>query len=1781
MAHDTDPLLKAVQPNSNNDDSSTTSSFLSTARTSLSSLSSSFFRKTEDSVEFETLSVNGKRSDYTLLADDKKDAPVNPDNRFFDAVAFALLDMAEAQPNLRGTLGAFFSIEFNAPPSPNNADDALRIARKKNKKVKQLSLALRAKSKAYVDSLDDYTDSLEEKIPEALKVAFRDGTLRKTFQKYQLLALERPENTHVSFGQTNANEDSDVVFLKEGPVSSAEKNQIVQYFLTLPPEDAVRRKLADIIYNTFWDYVLEAPYGFRKILGKSNPPDENALRDYCNSDEAIKSYLFDDINHKAAIYYSRAFNMHYAPETGRKIPKDISRKEFLELLMERNPEMATFREQLGQEIYTIFVRHPEFQTPRFKNFIYDRPVRNEEEQEELDRHLKDYCESEEAISWYVFNTDYQKDLHYLTASKLLFASKESFLSYFTYSKVVDAVKKISEGVQSDKANPDVALLFNAKKLRESLYEHIAEALESCKEIDAGFKRPESYESLTKEYVAQHTEYDKEGVQEEIRRYSQSPQAFLWYVNTYLRHPKAGFHEEMYKLFQLISRCTINIWEKSADGTRKLTLNEQQKSQRSEGEIDLLIIPGSNPVCYTVLSRLNFIPYGDYQTFCNTQGKRAAETVHWVRKTVESQSTDTEAFLNYKKTIGTTRAGCPEIEGVMICEMLRKVGVPLSMAVTEYDKKSHPRSHTFVSQDGCIANLSDIDHYTDKSTLLLERRPNKEIPGDDFLVVLSPKMNGELEAFFDGDWSVNVEVHPSILAQLPLTVAETVETKNKAGKTGTKQIQPVGLESVQFKKEVKDGDEKVLVTVDGARHIDQERIHEIELSADPFIEKPVRTKTDEEIAREKFELADGKLGGTHRKDTIVLNEVLRRDGDLRHREAPENLKAVETPVEYSNMQPEKVFERPAPPKHKPLRPNKPVLLEKTVQSGFTHGPLQSKETELLLTAINAAKFSAVAATLPSWMTLGNSADDDFFDSIAQELNRLENTNTYDAAVIRRTIKCHEKDFNWENIAIALCEEFGVSIHVSLLDEKNKVTHLLFTKDNNSSENPKTFESEDVNWKVEKTLFLAAHTQNNNNPDEQVKMTTRFVPLTKKILKDNGLFKAVAEGLNNVIFGNTKVSKDTFYTDQYLRDACDDHLTHLPERNWVKAELNNDPAYVDYYHADGQSISDKGKEDAGAPEAKKRKVTTPYDIYRREVGSTEANKKTLPAKMDLEARLLCESLSAAGKKIQIQLFEVEEDDVADEHGVFHLKKVIRKHYLYDKNGRTEITDPKNVNWGSDKVVTLIYDKDNDTTTSCGSHLPRTWSFEVVNSFVHIFYGANLSLAMGMQALAAGAQAIMWGLSAEWVVSIMIGSGAGKWLLLWFYAFYKFGGFPSTLNNIALDIYNMEDHLKAMFEAFHTGNWSWASDVFPKIGGTALALFPALFFGGLNKLIVTGPQSFPATVLNNTQMFQGWASGMITLSQFINSNAEATYRLAFFSSFLGNMISARPIVEQIKRILDKCIRDAKNVRDKGVYENARFWLGILTGTGISVFVTMGFINFWQLSTGTLYAGIINADIPGAIIGYTLSAGIMAFIIGLGFCAAMPLGRKFSEYLFDVVAGDLQFQDGDFRKDNPEYQGFRAWWKEQTAAHQGMFIAAYAIAVGIVVAGAFPNVFQANLAGDSKFYAACAFLASMITELEGTETVFEKILHQIEAFCKWVGIKVVDVYEWLKTKSEELPFAVELKIRLLNTMEKHFPECCKPTFPNRLCPQRYGLFNAPPVAAALPPEDDDNDFDPAMLGM
>jgi hypothetical protein len=369
--------------------------------------------------------------------------------------------------------------------------------------------------------------------------------------------------------------------------------------------------------------------------------------------------------------------------------------------------------------------------------------------------------------------------------------------------------------------------------------------------------------------------------------------------------------------------------------------------------------------------------------------------------------------------------------------------------------------------------------------------------------------------------------------------------------------------------------------------------------------------------------------------------------------------------------------------------------------------------------------------------------------------------------------------------------------------------------------------------------------------------------------------------------------------------------------------------------------------------------------------------------------------------------------------------------------------------------------------------------------------------------------------------------------------------------------------LLEAFKTGNWSWGENVFPKMGGVALALLPAFFFGGLNKLILTGNSGFPSTVLQNQQMFQGWASGMIDLANILNNNAAAAYRLAFFSSFFGNLISARPIVEQIKRVIDKCIRDAKNVKDKGAYENARFWLGILAGTGISVIVTMGFINFWQLSTGALYADIIGADIPGAILGYTLSAGIMAFITGLGFCAAMPLGRKFSEYLFDIVAGDIEYQDGDLRKDNPDYQGFRSWWSEQSGAHQGLFIAAYFIAVGIVVAGAFPNVFQANLAGNAKFYAACAFFASMITELEGTEAIFEKILHKIKEFFEWIGLKAVDLYEWLRDNSHDLPFAVELKIRLVNALEKHF-DCCKPALSNAAFTQRYGLFKLEPVETA-----------------
>jgi len=1668
-------------------------------------------KKKGDGVELSSVSVNG-RAGYTELKDEKgkeeiktgkkEEEQAKPDDRFFQAVAMALLDKATTKAELKTHLENFLHIRLK-DTDPQDLGTRLR------------------------ELCTDYTIQLHDFSNGALAQSFINDKYWSAFQQHQDKAFKLPQYAHISRGALPNQRDP--AFFSEAPLDGNDKIAIAQFFTGPGKTEIPRQELAKKILKVFKAFTFARTLEFARLRAqlaeaeKAEVRDEEKIRNiniamanHCATPQAINSYLFDE-SRLSPIYYSAAYNRYFEENP---VPRG-NKTDLVDYLMTRTAKRDELRVNLGKEILTIFLRNPAFSTPEFKR-LNDAPVRDE-------KAIEQYCQSREAIEWYVMNTDYQKHLHYLDASSILFSSKTIVLSALT-------IEKAKQGGQ------------------RTLQPIVGEALRTCREEFPDIELPESYEILCKKIhgIGNIAVDARINVEQEITAYAASDDAYLWYVKNYLAHPGTCIPRECLHVLQATLNISIRIWQKT-DDSKELELKTSQLKEKSPHTIDVVIVPDTNPESYRVLNRFNFNPLGEYSEFCNEHVSEALDTLSWIKKTLGP-----DEYEAHRKTMATD-AGRPEIHGIIICELLAKAGIPLSIYVPRPQKDDY----LFVDQNGCAPNLSAIEKYSNDLTIKIEQDNEGR-----FLPILS---SGHVEEFSRGDFSVELaRVHSSINDNLSTTEPKTVyETVTKTDINGKKTTVHMPCDQLQ------------LITSDGrptVKKLDDEQVDAIIVEA-PYITPPVRTKTDEEIEREIFNAA-WEINGGAIQDDIRLNNILRKDGEVYSQVSGETIEYRDIPnPKPAKSQPaimEPLAERPPMPSYAPTAPAKPVTLKEAIQSGFTHNPLPPKKVvpEIVLLKADKEKRDALVKTIPKQFQLGQApAKDSFFDSIAQQLNTLEGSDKYNATLVRAIANRMTGDAIPQRDAQVICEKLGITLHMVFVNDDNTVKHYLTDK-----KETKVISENNSRWNDKKILHIAGSNhyeemKSKDSDETTTIMTERFVPVTKKPVKDNGLFDAVAKALDNVIFGNTKVSKEDFYTEAYLREACEHHLVkNLPEKNWVRLQLNSDPDNADYFESLPQE-KDKAEatatfevplmsgSDLATQNASKK---TPYRTYIDEVRYTTAQtEKTLPIDRDLELRLMCESLAATGKNIKIQVFEVQEKDIADKDGSFHAKKVIKKQYLYSKNGCEEITDPTKVNWGSDKVVTLIYDEDNNHFESCGSHVPRTWSFAMVNSLVHIFYGANLSYAMGMQALAAGAQAIMWGLSSEWVVSIMIGSGAGKWLLLWYFAENKFAGFPSTLNNVALNIYNLEDHLKALLEAFKTGNWSWGENVFPKMGGVALALLPAFFFGGLNKLILTGNSGFPSTVLQNQQMFQGWASGMIDLANILNNNAAAAYRLAFFSSFFGNLISARPIVEQIKRVIDKCIRDAKNVKDKGAYENARFWLGILAGTGISVIVTMGFINFWQLSTGALYADIIGADIPGAILGYTLSAGIMAFITGLGFCAAMPLGRKFSEYLFDIVAGDIEYQDGDLRKDNPDYQGFRSWWSEQSGAHQGLFIAAYFIAVGIVVAGAFPNVFQANLAGNAKFYAACAFFASMITELEGTEAIFEKILHKIKEFFEWIGLKAVDLYEWLRDNSHDLPFAVELKIRLVNALEKHF-DCCKPALSNAAFTQRYGLFKLEPVETA-----------------
>lgn len=1682
----------------------------------------------ESGTEMTSFSPERNPGEYTQLLDEKK-----PDNRFFKAVALALVDQLSDSPAYRASFTALF--EDNADVLPhfsnlnpeqrereNDADVQLRITRAKHELRKALSKTLREMCATYAKDLNERFSPDNAARTALASPVYSDFYKRKVDEHFQ-----RPENAAISRGTIGKDEDSELLYFKDTPLSAEELLSNAQHFLTLAENNPLRAELGNIIFQVFQGNTLARTTAFNRLVKQHNEAEEKhedtdtfktEMKKYCRTNEAIESFFFDH-NRLSPIYFSKAFNTFFEAHS---YPRG-DRNDLIVYLMGQTEEKRALRKKLGEEILTIFSTNPQFSTEKFKT-LYDSPVRDLEQ-------VKRYCESEEAIRWYVTCEDYRKVLHFKMASLLGHSSKSTFLTQLSAPEIVSAREDYNANAQ--------------------ITGDIIAALRLCQNGQP-VERPEAYETICKAHNSPLTASLKNqgtDTDAEIEEFAKTAEAFRWYIRTYLAHPEVRIPASCLQLILESVPCTIRTWGPSPENPRELILRSEADSSEEAHEgnprpllIDILA-NDSSPPTFVVLNRFNFSPLGSYERFCETYGVRAAQTVNWIRKSLGE-----EKHEKYLETLAT-HAGCPEIDGVIICETLARRGIPFSLLVTQPKKDSY----TFVTAEGCISNLSDVEQYTDASTAIIEQAKSrdKKKGGHDFAAVLRSR---NTTVFEDGeDFTVIVkseEIDPAIQERMKaqqkeeVTLSLTVDTRTPDGKKGTKIIpsDTFLLREIQ----VPGGNAQP------QSEIHFQRVHKGNVSLDkkefsqPFVQTPIREKTKEEIERGKFDLAWETNGGAI-KNSVTKEGFRRKTGE------PIIIELDEEPVAYSDLPEEKTaahFDRPPPPSFSPTPPQeKPVKLKDAIKAGFTHNPLPDAEKQpaQILTPKDTEKLAALKKAVPSYVELGKStAADSFFDTVAQFLNALENTEKYDAKVVRLFIELRTEQFNFGPVALMICEAFNISIHVVEIDQDNQTTQTRYAK----GENPVPISRNQINWDDPRTLHVASITrhqailpENNSDddePEQELRLEQRFAPLTKKPVKDNSFFKAVADSLNNGIYGISSVSTGReIYTEENLRGICAGHLTELPAKNWVKAQLNTDPDNTDYIETPTKKDNKgKGEENDEQPVSSGERLKTPYTIYCSEVGTPASEKaKTFTPKVDLEARLLCQALNNGTR---IQILEVQEEDIKDDKGEFSVHKMVKKRWLYTQEGRREI-DENDVNWDNGKTVTLVHDRDTGHIESINSYLPRTDTFKVINGTVHLVLGLNLLVAMVGQGGAAFVQMIKFGWSAPAAIIVGYGAIVGKWALLLFYSANKFGGLPSTFNKLAHGLYNSPEHLANFGYAIKTGNWSWKEDALPVVGTLTIAAIPAIFFGALNGPTLDG---FANTVQNNRGLFTNYP-WLFPLADA--AKTELAYRLFFISSGLANLVSTSPILENIKYQFDKILKDGKNIWPRGDYERTRYMFGIIGGIFATGAIGLGFSNFWGLSINTLF--------PGTAFGYVLALGIMPYMIGLGFGAAMPLGRKFFEYLFDVLWGDIEYQHGDFRKDNPDYQGFRSWFAEQSKAHKAMFVAAYLLAFFTVIPGGLPNVFQAELDHQTKFFAIFALIASVITELEGTNMVFSAILNTIKRSLEYLGVKASDFLEWLKESREDLPFSNELKIRMVNFLEKHFP-CCKPRLSNWAYTQRYGLF-------------------------
>jgi len=627
------------------------------------------------------------------------------------------------------------------------------------------------------------------------------------------------------------------------------------------------------------------------------------------------------------------------------------------------------------------------------------------------------------------------------------------------------------------------------------------------------------------------------------------------------------------------------------------------------------------------------------------------------------------------------------------------------------------------------------------------------------------------------------------------------------------------------------------------------------------------------------------------------------------------------------------------------------------------------------------------------------------------------------------------------------------------------------------------------------------------------------------KNDAFLGPLAHGLNNIIHGTSIVIKEDNleHSEASLREKLRVFAQALNPNNEQKHRLiaiNNARHENGHrFYCENININYINKDNNGHAPAQ-------HPNY-------------IPGDLERDGPALSEEL---GVDIHIMVTR----DVTDNNGKTH--KIIVKHLLCNKDGCREV-EIEDINWKSEKVVTLVTDEKMEKFDPVDSHLPRTIEFKIINGVVHIFMGGVLLYALIPQGMAGFVVARAMP-NAAWLSNpfsatlTMIGSIAGKFGLFMSWNAKQWFGFPSAYNNIAHFFYNISPHLENFVNSVDNSTWTWENDLLPffaKVGAGSVA---ASFFG---FLAIPTNTSFAADIINNPTVF---GPGFQAFAQF--SQSQGPLITFIIASAIGNFFSGPGMFNAATGAAGSLYTDYQKARDNpDPHALKRFWAGAGIGAILAVAGCIGFINFGPLAVNTIYKPLFEIGPLGIAVGSLYTAGIVTALFSIAFANGMPLGRKITERIMDICkqedipygpdiigyVGDNGevFNTNDIADANRKmigtvgadgvvhdlsgkmigraavlpgsnayglennYKGFFAWWDGTTTAQKTRFWIAVGTALVMVLVGGTPNVFQALYENEGAVLAVFALAASALAEYQGTEELVETLLSKAAEFAAW----------------------------------------------------------------------------------